>query len=308
MLKIVKVGKIIGKHCQVCSKSLDGIAAIRTLQLKLNAMKRILVPTDFSEHAYAAAEVAANIARKTDGRVYLLHVVDLLEYGDEEETAKQLFVMKLVRKRMHEMVTKPFFEGVNVVEALQFDMIYENVAKLANKNNIDLIVMGSHGASGIKELVFGSNTQKIVRMSECPVLTVKYVPQSFDFKNIVFASDFDREVESGLSTVKQFADQFGATIHLLRVCLPSDFEETLSCYEKMNVLASRVGLENYTTNVFNDRSLELGIRKFGKTVDADLTAMATHGREGLFHIVWGSRTEELVNHESMPILSVRIGD
>jgi nucleotide-binding universal stress UspA family protein len=67
-------------------------------------MKKILVPTDFSESAYAAAEVAASIAKKTGARVYLLHVVDLLEYGDEEEISKQLFVMKLVRKRMQEMV------------------------------------------------------------------------------------------------------------------------------------------------------------------------------------------------------------
>ncbi len=271
-------------------------------------MKRILVPTDFSKYAYAAAEVAANIARKTDARVYLLHVVNLLEYGDEEEISKQLFVMKLVRKRMQEMVNQPFFAGVNVVEALQFDLIYENVAKLANKHEIDLIVMGSHGSGGIKEMVFGSNTQKIIRNSRCPVLTVKQLPESFEFSNIVFASNFDSEVETGFLAVQRFAELYNATIHMVRICTPFDFEGTLKCYDKMIALASGTGLKSYTTNVFNNDSLEGGIREFGITVGADLTAIATHGRDGLGHVLMGSRTEDLVNHESMPILSVRITD
>ena len=61
-------------------------------------MKNILVPTDFSETANAAAEVAATIAKKTNSTIYLLHVVNLLEFGDEDEVAKKLFVMKLVKK------------------------------------------------------------------------------------------------------------------------------------------------------------------------------------------------------------------
>lgn len=271
-------------------------------------MKRILVPTDFSEYAYAAAEVAATIARKTEARVYLLHVVNLLEYGDEEEISKQLFVMKLVRKRMQEMVNQPFFEGVNVVEALQFDLIHENVTKLAKKYEIDLIVMGSHGASGIKEIIFGSNTQKIIRRSSCPVLTVKKVPDSIAFKNIVFASNFNPEVETGFLAVQRFAEVFGAKIHLLRVCTNYEFETTKNCHAKMNELAAGTGLSEYTVNVYNNHSLESGVREFAELINADLTAIATHGYTGIGHILLGSKVEDLVNHEKMPILSVRITD
>ncbi|MFM1876842.1 MAG: hypothetical protein RL266_2579 [Bacteroidota bacterium] len=271
-------------------------------------MKKILVPTDFSESAYAAAEVAAHIAKKTDARVYLLHVVSLLEYGDEEEISKQLFVMKLVRKRMQEMVEQPFFEGVNVVEALQFDLVHENVNKLAIKNEVDLIVMGSHGVSGIKEIIWGSNAQKILRRSKCPVLTVKSVPKSLDFKNIVFASNFDTEVEGAFFHIERFAELFGSKLHLLRVCTTAEFSTTRSANEKMHALAKATGLKEYTTNVYNSITLESGVSEFAKETDADLVAIATHGRDGLLHILAGSRTESLVNHGDIPILSITMQD
>ncbi len=269
-------------------------------------MKRILVPTDFSDTAYAAAEVAANIAKRTNARVYLLHVVNLLEYGDEEEISKQLFVMKLVRKRMEEMVSQPFFKDVNVVEALQFDLIHENISKLAIKHEIDLIVMGSHGASGIKEIIFGSNAQKILRRSKCPVLTIKKVPENLDFKNIVFASNFHPEVETAFLAVQRFAELYGAKLHLLRICTIAEFETTKVCREKMHSLAQGTNCSDYTVNVYNNHSLESGIREFTEAIDADIAAIATHGRDGLFHILMGSRTEELVNHERIPIFSVAI--
>lgn len=271
-------------------------------------MKRILVPTDFSEYAYAAAETAARIAKRTGARVYLIHVINILEYGDEEETAKKIFIMKLVRKRMEEMVNQPFFEGVNVVEALSFDLIYENISKQAIKHEIDLIVMGSHGAHGLQELIFGSNAQKILRRSECPVLVVKKLPEKDEVKNLVFVSNFEPEVETAFINVQRFAEIYGAKIHLLKVCTPFEFETSNDSTKKMNELAAATGLKDYTVNMVNAFTFEAGIREFTEATGADLTAISTHGRDGLGHILFGSRTEALVNHEKMPILSVRIRD
>jgi nucleotide-binding universal stress UspA family protein len=197
---------------------------------------------------------------------------------------------------------------VNVVEALQFDLVHENVNKLAIKNEIDLMVMGSHGASGIKEIIFGSNAQKILRRSECPVLTVKQRPDSLDFKNIVFASNFNPEVEGAFFSIQRFAEIFDAKIHLLRICTVGEFETTKVCHEKMHHLAKETGLKDYTVNVYNNHTLESGVREFTEMIGADLVAIATHGRDGLFHILMGSRAEELVNHERIPVLSMTIQD
>lgn len=270
--------------------------------------KRILVPTDFSKSAYAAAEVAADIAKRADARVYLLHVVNLLEYGDQEEISKQLFVMKLIRKRMHEMISQPFFNNVNVVEVLQFDRIHENITMLAKKHEIDLIVMGSHGVTDYQEMILGSNAQKILRRAECPVITVKKVPDNLDFKNISFASNFDPEVETAFFAVQRFAEIYKAKLNLLRINTPKDFETTKKSHEKMHALAKATGLKDYSVNVYNNDTLESGISDFAELINADLTAIATHGRDGLLHLLFGSRTEDLVNHEEIPILSVRMND
>jgi nucleotide-binding universal stress UspA family protein len=269
-------------------------------------MKNILVPTDFSETANAAAEVAATIAKKTNSTIYLLHVVNLLEFGDEDEVAKKLFVMKLVKKKMDALIAQPFFEGVNVVVALQFELIYEQIWKHAKQHNIDLIVMGTHGINGISDMFLGSNTQKVVRMAECPVITVKGKPENFDFKNIVFASDFGKEAEKIYWKIAELIKAYDSKIHLVRVCSPSDFELTDIAIERMETFAKKLHLKNYTVTIYNANQIESGIIKFSNSVKAGLAAIGAHGRTGWDMLIIGSKAENVVNHSNIPILSVQI--
>ena len=123
-------------------------------------MKKILVPTDFSECAEHAVEVAASIAKLTDARLYLLHVMDIPVYDRNDsfqsysDTAEGIFWMKLVKKRFKELFKKPFLNGVNAVEVLQFDGVYETIAEQAKAHEIDMIVMGSHGDSGCARSIY----------------------------------------------------------------------------------------------------------------------------------------------------------
>jgi len=269
-------------------------------------MKKILLPTDFSETAYKAAEVAASIARKTGARIYLLHVVNLLEYGGEDETSKQLFVMKLVKKKMDELISQPFFEGVNIGVALQFEQVYEQILKHAKEHEIDLIVMGTHGANGIQEFFAGSNAQKVVRLAECPVLTIREKPDAFDFSNLVFASDFSTETEDVFWKIDEFVKIYHCKIHLLRVCTLSDFENTDTAIKRMEKFAEKAHLKNFTINVFNADYIEDGIISFSNRVNADLISIGTHGRTGLDLLFTSSKTESIVNHSNIPILSMQI--
>lgn len=269
-------------------------------------MKKILVPTDFSDTANKAAEMAAAIAKKTDARIYLLHVINLLEYGGEDETAKQLFVMKLVKKKMDALIKKPFFKGVNVVVALQYDLVYDQIFRNAREHEIDLIVMGTHGSSGVKELFLGSNTQKIVRMAKCPVLTVKELPKSFEFDNMVFASDFSVEAQKAFWEISEFAALYKSKIHLLRVCTVSDFEHTDIAIERMEKFAKKAHLKDYTVNIYNSNFIESGIIGFSNSIGANLISIGTHGRTGFDLLISGSKTEKVVNHSNIPILSIQI--
>jgi nucleotide-binding universal stress UspA family protein len=269
-------------------------------------MKNILVPTDFSETANNAAEVAASIAKKTNSRIYLLHVVNLLEYGDEDEVSKKLFVMKLVKKKMDALIAQPFFEGVNVVVALQYELIYEQIWNHAKQHEIDLIVMGTHGVTGVSDMFLGSNTQKVVRMAECPVLTIKEKPANMDFNNLVFASDFGPQSEKLFWKISEFVKFFKSKIHLLRVCTVSDFEVTDTIVKRIEDFAKKLKLNNYTINVYNANYIESGIISFSNSVNANLISIGSHGRTGWDMLVFGSKAENIVNSSNIPILSIQI--
>ncbi len=187
-------------------------------------MKRILVPVDFSKEAEAAARVAARIAKKTNSEIFLVHMLELpvttidpAEMNTISSEPQIIYFMKLAHKKFETFKKLPFLKGLRVIETVQFQHAFSGIIDESTKNNIDLIVMGSQGASGLQEMFIGSNTEKVVRRSKIPVLVIKKNVKNFDIKNILFASDFNKESKSTFQRVINFAKLFDAEINLLYV-------------------------------------------------------------------------------------------
>ncbi len=275
-------------------------------------MKKILVPTDFSECAEHAAEVAANIAKRTGARLYMLHILDIPVYDRNDsfqsyaDAAEGIFWMKLVRKRFGELFAKPFMKGVNAVEVIQYDGVYDTIASQAKEHEMDLIVMGSHGDSGAHELFIGSNTEKVVRLAECPVLTVKNRHENFDLKNIIFASNFYGEAKDNFTKLFRFIKLFDAHVHLVKVITPDHFESTEQTNRLIQDFRDEWKLPNCSVHVINETTVNAGISFAAELAEADAIAMETHGRTGLSRFFYGSQTESVVNHAEVPVLSVKI--
>ncbi len=275
-------------------------------------MKRILVPTDFSSFAYYAAEVAASIARKTGARIYLLHAIEMPKYsvndrfGEMTDTTEGLFVLKRAKQEFAKLIEQPFFKEVNVVEVIQWEGVFETISDKAKEHEIDLIVMGSQGASGVKEFFIGSNTEKVIRTAPCPVLTVKERMPEFNPKKVVFASNFYGEAKREFEAILGIIELFDAEVHLLKVVTPANFEATDYSMRLMNDFAQEAGLKNYTANIYNDMIVENGIHKFATKIEADVIAMETHGRTGLAHFFKQSLAEDVANHSTCPVLSIRM--
>src|SRR5690606_10871280 len=111
-------------------------------------MKKILVPTDFSDHAEYALKVAAQIARKNNGEIFLLHMLELPNAGNDAvgratEVPEILFFMKKAHERFNEIKSADYLEGIPVTEAVLFEKAFDGIMGTSNKHNIDLIVMGS---------------------------------------------------------------------------------------------------------------------------------------------------------------------
>ncbi|MDX5418790.1 MAG: universal stress protein [Hymenobacteraceae bacterium] len=280
-------------------------------------MRRILVPTDFSDQARNAFEVAVSLAQKTGAAIKLLHVVEMPSSYSFSATGdlvggngmEQVYMMKLLENtkyRMSELINSINHEGVEVVQEVDADSVIRKIRRVISDDKVDLVVMGSKGSSGMDEFLIGSNTEKVVRTAECPVLTVKGRVPRFDIRNIVLASDFKREIGSAVDRIKYFQHVFGAKLHLVYINTPGAFESTNNLRLRMQEAAERYGLQNFTINVYNDTIEEDGILHFAEEIRADLVMMATHGRTGLSHLLSGSIAEDLVNHSNIPVLTFHL--
>ena len=272
-------------------------------------MKRILVPTDFSEQAENALKVAVQIASKNNGIIYLLHSMELPGHLANKNTGtlpEALYFIKLAEQQFETLLEKPYLKDIEVHHALGHAEIYDDIAEAVKRSKIDLVIMGSHGASGFKEMFIGSNTEKVVRTSTTPVLVIKNPHPEFKIENFVFATDFYEECRVPFDNAQKFAKAIGAKMHLLFINTPNDFKTTAQANDIMNGFIKGMGLENFTLNIYNDTSVEKGILQFSKDVNADLIGMSTHGRKGISHFFNGSISEDLVNHANMPVITFKI--
>ncbi len=185
-------------------------------------------------------------------------------------------------------------------------MAFDGIINLSKKNDVDLIVMGSHGASGFKDMFIGSNAEKVVRHSEVPVLIIKKEIPDFNIKKFVFASDFADEVKKPFAKVVEAANKFGAELNLVMINTPNSFKSTLVAQEIMDKFVAQFQINSYSTHIFNDANVEKGILNFANSINADLIGMCTHGRKGLSHFFNGSISEDLVNHAVKPVLTFKI--
>ena len=273
-------------------------------------MKRILVPTDFSPQAENALKVAALIAKKNKAEIYLEHSLDLPSHlangGSASAKPQSIYFIKLANQKFEEVLKGKFLSDIKVHNAIGHGEIYDDVQLTVKDKSIDLIIMGSHGTSGFKEMFIGSNAEKVVRTSEIPVLVIKNEHHAFDIKDFVFATDLSEECRKPFERAQKFAKDVGATIHLLFVNTPNDFKTTSEINTLFKNFIKGIDAENYTTNIYNDTSVEKGVLGFATDIGAQLIGMSTHGRKGLSHFFNGSISEDLVNHARMPVITFKI--
>ena len=276
-------------------------------------MKNILVPIDFSDQARYAAKVATKIAKSTNSKIFLLHmlelptgVVDPSSFGNSSNTPTTLLFLKRAREKFEDFKKLPFFEGVEIEDSVQFHKAYDGIIDESKKQNIDLIVMGSRGTSGLEEMLVGSNTEKVVRNSDVPVLVIKREVENFKIENIVFASNFNQKNKSAFQKILDFASLFNSRLHLLKINTIHNFETTKESSDAIRSFINDYDLGDYTLNIYNDVSVEIGILNFANVIDADVILLNTSGRRGLAHLFTGSIGEDLANHAKLPVITFKI--
>jgi nucleotide-binding universal stress UspA family protein len=274
-------------------------------------MKRILVPTDFSEHARYAAKVAAQIARKDNAEIYLVNLLDLPSHMNDAvnngvNIPEVMLYLAKTKERLAELMDEPFFKGLTVYADARLERAFEGIVTFSKEKNADLIVMGSHGASGFQEMFIGSNTEKVVRSSDIPVIIIKSEMNDFQIDRFVFASDFSSEIKKPFLKLVEFANLFEAKLDLVMINTPNSFKTNDVAEHTMQNFVSGFPIQNYSLHIYNDVNIEKGIINYANKTNADLIGIATHGRTGLAHFFNGSVSEDIVNHAVKPVITFRI--
>ncbi len=274
----------------------------------LDPMKNILVPSDFSTESREAFRFALALAEKTSGTVHVLKAVDLpVMYESALGAAPYYFDPTLIKelkddaRLQFEKLKDEHKTNVPVDFAVQEGAVTPTIRNFIKEHAIDLVVMGTRGASGMEEYLIGSNTEKVVRFSSVPVFAIRKAPALNSIRNIVFPTTLDPMPATLLSHVKGLQEFFQARIHLLMINTPYNLQRRGDEEARMNAFAKQHDIKNYTVNIRNEFREPHGILNFAKEIGADLVAMGTHGRRGLAHLFAGSITEEVVNHVDCPI-------
>jgi len=280
-------------------------------------MKTILVPTDFSEQAQVALDLASSIAKKNSATVQLLSVVEapqgtsfsaMGEVTAPDGMDSMFFaqLLKRQRERLEKLVKDDKYQDISLEGEVEIGNPFENISKTIADRDVDLVVMGTQGSSGMEEILVGSNTEKVVRRAKCPVLTVKKAVDTSAIKDIVFATNLRHTEEKLMKELLELQKLFDAKLHILCVNTPSTFETDRFYREGMQNLVNKYNISNYTMNVYNDDVEEDGIVFFAEDINADMIALATHGRSGIRHLLSGSIAEDIVNHAKRPVWTFSI--
>ena len=141
-------------------------------------IKSILVPIDFSDNAEHVMEFALEVAQKFEANILLCFVAQLYtDYSDffipqMPVVAIEDEIDKAAKERMQRFVDT-FSNGVKIEQCVLIGNVAHEILHLADKRQVDLIVMGTHGYQGFEKILFGSVAEKVVKTAPCPVLTVK---------------------------------------------------------------------------------------------------------------------------------------
>ena len=277
-------------------------------------MKKIIIPVDFSDHSEYALKTAAKLAKKHDAELLVLHMLEMsdimLTTSEEFQSQKAAFFLQIAEQKLEGFLKKDYLNDLKVTSIIKHFKVFSEVNDVALKNDADLIVMGSQGSSGMAEFFVGSNTERVVRNANIPVLVVKNNVSDVNFNVVAFACSFSEEtIKPYLNAVKMF-DKIDAKFYLVHVNLPNDrFMSSLEIEQKaVNFFTKAERNLTKMKDVYYvcDYTVEEGVLNCANKIGADLIIVPTHGRKGLAHFFEGSIGEDVANHSTLPVMTFKI--
>ncbi len=276
-------------------------------------IKTILVPTDFSETANHALIQAVEIAKHSNAKLVLMHVVELTAFTVPTE----LLTLGLITSQLAEETKEKLKElassikeekSIKVEFRILFGSVYENIIRAAYLQDADLIIMGTHGKSGLKGWLFGSNAYIVVNNTTIPVLTIHHHTQSHSYKRIVFPFNENLLTLRKVNNVINLAKLFESIILLFGYSESDSEIAMISLRIKSEELTRLFKNENIpsTISLMAGNDYAQDIMKFAVESKADLITVATNGSHNVNNILESKPYRKLIHKSLIPVLSVPV--
>lgn len=269
---------------------------------------KILVPIDFSKPSEDAYQFALDMARSVVGQVEVVHMVELpmlteTTFGIQPYPFDPALIQRLEEKvtAAFEHMRHKFPSQVPVRFTPIHDQVVPGIRSFIEENNIDLVIMSTHGASALDEFFIGSTAEKIARFSPVPVLAIPKMIRFDSIKNIVFPNSLNLNQQKLLTHVQALQRACKAKLHVLLINSPLHFNSDEQSKKLLEKFAQHYNLHDFTLNFRNHQHERGGIIAFMNEIKADMVAMSTHGRTGLAHFIKGSIAESVLNGIDHPI-------
>lgn len=276
-------------------------------------MKTILFPTDFSPGADNAFNYAIGLSDKLKAKIILFNSFHIPAYSGvpiDEDVEEQL--MNIANDQLQNLKDKALLQNRNldVKNVVNYGFAVDKIISTAEENHADMVIMGTKGASGFKEVFIGSNAASVLEKAPCPVLVI---PENAEFKNfekIAFATNFRDSDFDSITSLTEIAALFNSEImivHVSQVAPTEDYESDLLQWYK-DELKKKTNFE-YKNISFHDLvggNVDYELEDFIEKNKVDLLALSMRKRNIFSKLFDRSLTKKMAYHSHTPLLAFHV--
>lgn len=275
-------------------------------------MKKILFPTDFSDTSLNAFKYALNVANKFGATISTVHTYTVpivsttpVVMVEEMTTLTEQAIMEdyaVFNKKIHELAIEENLTQINIDHTLEFGLTITEIINASKKEKVDLIIMGSKGAEGLRKWLFGSHAVSMIEQANCPVLII---PDEVDYSpifKIAFATNFEDLDDTILKNLLKWIGIFDAELHFVHVADKGELIdlEQFSNMSEIKELAERY--ENIKLKILYDDDVTEELEDYAKAEDVNVLVMVTHKYSFFKRLLNPSLTRKMVFGAELPLL------
>jgi len=271
---------------------------------KINQMKNIIVPLDFSTESLKGIEMGLLIAQRTPVRIQLVYVqkkTDIPSISEEEFRYAEKNLKKIV-----ETYSGKIPEGSSLSYIIKKGKVYQEIVNQAEAFQDSLIVASTHGASGFEELFIGSNAYKIISSTSKPVITIRHTSIPTNITKILLPIDFVVESRQKVIYTSFLAKIFGAEIHVVTVTTSKSkkiinrlnaYSAQVCNYLKTNEIA-------FKTNSLYGKSIGTVI-EYAEKIGAEMISIINENGDSITDLIIGGEAQQMISKSPIPVLTIR---